>query len=97
MWVLDVSSVGKCVSSATESKILCDVGAEAKEDEEEEGQDCDRLTFFPVLNETPAVAEDPPDPLTPEPCSHTQDCADIRIILRELHIGEEVLWHSEAC
>ncbi|XP_070696577.1 WD repeat- and FYVE domain-containing protein 4 [Pempheris klunzingeri] len=73
----------------TEPKILCEVGAEAKEDEEE-GQDCDRLTFFPVLNETSAVAEGPPDPLTHEPCSHTQDCPDIRIILQELHPGEEV-------
>ncbi|XP_071336839.1 WD repeat- and FYVE domain-containing protein 4 isoform X2 [Trachinotus anak] len=73
-----------------EAKILCEVGAEAKEDEEEGGQDCDRLTFFPALNETPAVTEGPPDPLTPEPCSHTQDCTDIRIILQELHPGEEV-------
>ncbi|XP_076599423.1 WD repeat- and FYVE domain-containing protein 4 isoform X1 [Chaetodon auriga] len=74
----------------TEPKILCEVAAEAKEDEEEGGQCFDRLTFFPALNETPAVTEDPPDPLTPEPCSHTQDCPDIRIILRELHPGAEV-------
>ncbi|XP_070771661.1 WD repeat- and FYVE domain-containing protein 4 [Enoplosus armatus] len=73
----------------TEPKILCEVGAEAKEDEEEGGQNCDRLTFFPVLNETP-VTEGPPDPFTPEPCSHTQDCPDIRIILQELHPVEEV-------
>uniref|UniRef100_A0A8C4GFJ4 WDFY family member 4 n=1 Tax=Dicentrarchus labrax TaxID=13489 RepID=A0A8C4GFJ4_DICLA len=89
-WVLDVSSMGKCVCFITEPKILCEVGAEAKEDEEEGGQDCDRLTFFPVLNETPAVTEGPPDPLTPEPCSHTQDCPDIRIILQELHPAAEV-------
>lgn len=89
MWVLDVSSEGKYLSFATEPKILCDLGAEAKEDEG--GQDCDRLTFFPVLNETPAVTEDPPDTFTPKPCSHTQDCPDIRIILQELHPGEEVL------
>ncbi|XP_078129346.1 WD repeat- and FYVE domain-containing protein 4 isoform X3 [Sander vitreus] len=74
----------------TEPKILCEVGAEAKEDEEEGGQDFDRLTFFPVLNETAAVTEGPPDPFTPESCSHTQDCQDIRIILQELHPGEEV-------
>lgn len=91
MWMLDVSSVGKCISFVTEPKILCEVGAEAKEDEEEGGQDCDHLTFFPVLNETSAVTEGPPDPLTPEPCSHTQDCPDIRIILQELHHAEEVL------
>ncbi|XP_044228580.1 WD repeat- and FYVE domain-containing protein 4 isoform X3 [Thunnus albacares] len=74
----------------TEPKILCEVGAEAKENEEEGGQDCDHLTFFPVLNETPVVTEGLLDPLTPEPCSHTQDCPDIRIILQELHPGEEV-------
>uniref|UniRef100_UPI003AAAFB81 WD repeat- and FYVE domain-containing protein 4 n=1 Tax=Centroberyx gerrardi TaxID=166262 RepID=UPI003AAAFB81 len=73
-----------------EPRILCEAGAEAKEEEEEEGQDCDRLTFFPVLNETPAVAEGPPEPCAPEPCSHTQSCPDIRIILQELHPGEEV-------
>ncbi|XP_044069032.1 WD repeat- and FYVE domain-containing protein 4 isoform X3 [Siniperca chuatsi] len=72
----------------TEPKILCEVGAEAKEDEEGGGQDCDHLTFFPVLNDTP----DPftPEPCSPEPCSHTQDCSDIRIILQKLHPGEEV-------
>ncbi|XP_023139483.2 WD repeat- and FYVE domain-containing protein 4 isoform X3 [Amphiprion ocellaris] len=73
-----------------EPKILCEVGAEVKEDEEDGGEHCDRLTFFPVLNETPAVAEGVPDPSTPEPCSHTQDCPDMRIILQKLHPGEEV-------
>lgn len=82
---------GIFLSCVTEPKILCEVGAEAKEDEEEGGQDCDRLTFFPVLNETSAVTEGPADPLTPEPCSHIQDCPDIRIILQKLHPGEEVL------
>ncbi|CAK6951548.1 WD repeat- and FYVE domain-containing protein 4 [Scomber scombrus] len=74
----------------TEPKILCEVGAEAKEDEEEGGQDCDHLTFFPVLSETPTISEGPLDPCTPQPCSHTQDCPDIRIILQELLPGEEV-------
>ncbi|XP_047459291.1 WD repeat- and FYVE domain-containing protein 4 isoform X2 [Mugil cephalus] len=74
----------------TEPKILCEVGAEAKEDEDDEGQSCDRLTFFPILNETPAVAEGLPESSAPEPCSHTQDCPDIRVILQELHPGEEV-------
>ncbi|XP_010735894.3 WD repeat- and FYVE domain-containing protein 4 isoform X3 [Larimichthys crocea] len=78
------------IEGDTEPKILCEVGAEAKEDEEEGGQDCDRLTFFPVLKETTAITEDALDPLTPEPCSHTQDCPDIRIILQELHPGAEV-------
>lgn len=76
---------------------MCEVGAEAKEDEEEGGQDCDRLTFFPVLKETTAITEDALDPLTPEPCSHTQDCPDIRIILQELHPGAEVLQHRRVC
>lgn len=83
--------IHKHVCFLPEPKILCEVGAEAKEDEEEGGQACDRLTFFPALNETPAVVEGPPDPTSPEPCSHTRDCADIRIILQELHPGEEVL------
>ncbi|XP_030011898.1 WD repeat- and FYVE domain-containing protein 4 [Sphaeramia orbicularis] len=73
----------------TEPKILCEVGAEAKE-KEEEGQDCDRLTFFPALSETPVVPESPPEFSTPESCSQMQDCPDIRIILQELHTGDEV-------
>ncbi|KAG7513031.1 WD repeat-and FYVE domain-containing protein 4 [Solea senegalensis] len=72
----------------TEPKILLEVGTEAKEDEEEGGKDC--LTFFPVLNETPALTESPPGSMTPIPCSQRQDCPDIRIILQELHPGEEV-------
>nr|XP_046257722.1 WD repeat- and FYVE domain-containing protein 4 isoform X2 [Scatophagus argus] len=87
----NISEESKNVTEGeTEPKILCEVGAEAKEDEEEGGQDCDRLTFFPVLNEAPAISEGAPDPSTPEPCSHTQDCPDIRIIMQELHLGEEV-------
>ncbi|KAM3862933.1 LOW QUALITY PROTEIN: WD repeat- and FYVE domain-containing protein 4 [Diretmus argenteus] len=74
----------------TEPRILCEAGTEAKEDDEEEGQDCDRLTFFPALNETSAVTEAPPESCIPEPCSHTQSCPDIHIILQELHPGEEV-------
>ncbi|XP_068183056.1 WD repeat- and FYVE domain-containing protein 4 isoform X2 [Antennarius striatus] len=77
-------------SGAEDAKVLCEAGAEAKVVEEEEGQDCDHLTFFPVLNETPSVAEGPTDPFTPEPCSHTKDCPDIRIILQQLHLAEEV-------
>ncbi|CAN9499844.1 unnamed protein product [Ophioblennius macclurei] len=74
----------------SEPKILCEVGAEAGEGDGDTDQRCERLTFFPVLNETPAVSEDPLDPAAAEPCSHTQDCHDIRIILQELHPGEEV-------
>ncbi|XP_034537065.1 WD repeat- and FYVE domain-containing protein 4 isoform X2 [Notolabrus celidotus] len=71
-----------------EPKILCEVGAEAVEDEEEGGQDCDHLTFFPVLNETPAATES--HPKSPESCSQTSNCQNIRIILQELDPGEEV-------
>lgn len=77
----------------TESKLLCEVGGEVKEDGGEGGQTCDRLTFFPVLNEAPSVTEGLPDSFTPELCSHTQDCPDMRIILQELLPGEKVLWH----
>lgn len=93
-WVWSISSLDLCISFEAEPKILCEVGAEAHEDEEEGRQDCDRLTFFPVLNETPAVREDSPSPCTPEPCSNLQDCPDIRIILQELHPGEEVCWYA---
>lgn len=89
--MLNVSSVDTFVSFSTEPKILCEVGAEVKEDEEEGGQDCDHLTFFPALNETTAVTESTADPLTPESCSHMQHCHDIRIILQKLQPGEEVL------
>ncbi|XP_061692384.1 WD repeat- and FYVE domain-containing protein 4 isoform X2 [Syngnathoides biaculeatus] len=68
----------------TEPKILCEVGAEAQEEDEDGGKACDQLTFFPVLNETP------PSENHKEPCSRTQTCTDIRIILQELHPGEEV-------
>lgn len=76
----------------TEAKILCEAGAEVKENIAEEGQDCDQLTFFPVLNETPAVTEPPTDLSTScTSCSHSQDCSYIRIILQELQTGDEVL------
>ncbi|KAM4599617.1 WD repeat- and FYVE domain-containing protein 4 [Fundulus diaphanus] len=77
-------------NSDAEPKILCDVDAEVKEDEAEGEQSCERLTFFPALNETPTVTEGIPDPFTPEPCSNTQDCPDMRIVLQELHPGEKI-------
>ncbi|XP_047207420.1 WD repeat- and FYVE domain-containing protein 4 isoform X3 [Girardinichthys multiradiatus] len=73
-----------------EPKILCDIEPEVKEDEAEGEQSCDRLTFFPALNETLSLTEDLGDPFTPEPCSHTQDCPDIRIVLQELQPGEKI-------
>ncbi|XP_076019917.1 WD repeat- and FYVE domain-containing protein 4 isoform X2 [Genypterus blacodes] len=74
----------------TEPQILCEVGREVTDNKEEGENNCDHLTFFPVLNETPAVAEAQPGPCTPEPCSHSQHCHNIRIILQELHPGEQV-------
>ncbi|XP_054886091.1 WD repeat- and FYVE domain-containing protein 4 [Poeciliopsis prolifica] len=76
--------------SDAESKILCDFDAESKEDEAEAEQSCDRLTFFPALKETPSFPEGLSDPFTPKPCSHTQDCPDMRIILKELHPEEKI-------
>ncbi|XP_068597101.1 WD repeat- and FYVE domain-containing protein 4 [Brachionichthys hirsutus] len=81
---------GAEVSFMADPKILCEAGAEANAVEDQEARDCNHLTFFPVLNEMPAVTEGPPNPVTPEPCSHTKDCPDIRIILQQLHLGEEV-------
>lgn len=75
-----------------EPKILCEVGAEAKEDEEVGGLNCEHLTFFPELNETHAFIEDQHSPTTPTSCPCAQDCPDIRIILQELHPQEEVLF-----
>lgn len=80
-----------CVPFMPEPKILYEVGTEVKENKEEGGHNCDHLTFFPVLNETSAVAEAQPDPCTTEPYPHSQYCRNIRIILQELHPGEEVL------
>ncbi|KAM9847921.1 WD repeat- and FYVE domain-containing protein 4 [Aulostomus maculatus] len=73
-----------------ESKIQCEVGVEAKGGDEGGRLDCDHLTFFPVLNDAPVVTEGPADPSIPEPCSHAQDCPDLRIILQKMLPGEEV-------
>lgn len=90
MCVLNIISIGSVVLFA-EPKILCEVGAEAKEDEDVGGLDCEHLTFFPELNETHVLTKDQHSPITPTPCSSAQDCPDIRIILQELHPQEEVL------
>lgn len=96
-YVLNINSLGSCVLF-TEPKILCEVGAEAKEDEAVGGQDCDHLTFFPELSETPPITEDQHCPLTPPSCSNARDCPEIHIILQELHPHEEVLFSSvEGC
>lgn len=74
-----------------EPKILCEVGTEAKEDQEGGGQDCEHLTFFPALNETqPAATEGSAGLCAPDSCSRMEDCPDIRTILQELHPGEKV-------
>ncbi|XP_056147480.1 WD repeat- and FYVE domain-containing protein 4 [Lampris incognitus] len=80
----------KRVQTKTKPRILCEAGTEAKEEEEEAKENCDRLTFFPVLNETMAMADTPREPCTPEPCCQSQSCPDIHLILQELHPGEEV-------
>ncbi|XP_072293692.1 WD repeat- and FYVE domain-containing protein 4 [Eucyclogobius newberryi] len=73
----------------TEAKILCEVGAEVKENMDEE-QDSIQLTFFPVLSETPASAEAASEPSSSTNCSQSTDCSSIRIILQELQEGDKV-------
>lgn len=73
---------------------MCEVGAEAKENEDVGELDCEHLTFFPELNETQAFIGDRQSPISPTPCSSAQDCPDIRIILPKLHPQEEVLFCS---
>lgn len=73
---------------------MCEVGAEAKEAEDVGELDCDHLTFFPELSETPACTEDQHGPVTQKSYSNARDCPDIRIILQELHPQEEVLFSS---
>ncbi|KAA0718059.1 WD repeat- and FYVE domain-containing protein 4 [Triplophysa tibetana] len=60
----------------SEPRILCEAGREV---EEEPGLDCERLTFFPVLNEASLVSED-----------FSDQCTDTQIILQELVPNEEV-------
>lgn len=83
---------GKTNHTLLEPKILCEVGTEAKEDQEGGGEDCEHLTFFPALVETqPTVAvESQAGPGTPDSCSRMEDCHDIRVILQELQLGEKV-------
>lgn len=92
MYVLNRILLGSFVLFA-EPKILCEVGAEAKEDEDVAGLDCEHLTFFPELNETHAFIEDQRGAVAPTPCSSAQDCPDIRVVLQKLHPQEEVLFH----
>lgn len=76
------------ITEDTEAKTVFEVGAGAKEDFEEGGKD--RLTFFPVLNETPALTDSLQDATPPRPCSQRQDCPDLRVIMQELHPEEKV-------
>ena len=91
--MLDAYLESDFIFFVTEPKILCEVGTEVKDDEAEGENCCERLTFFPALNETTSATEGVSDPSTPEPCSHTEDCPDIRTILQELLPGEKVLCH----
>ncbi|XP_019902981.2 WD repeat- and FYVE domain-containing protein 4 isoform X2 [Esox lucius] len=79
----------------SEPRILCDLGTEATEEEveEEEGEDSDRLTFFPVLTETTTTAPTKPcpaEPTTPDSCSRTHTCSLIHTLLQELQPAEEI-------
>ncbi|XP_041734876.1 WD repeat- and FYVE domain-containing protein 4 [Coregonus clupeaformis] len=76
----------------SESRILFEPGTEAGEEEEEGGEDCNRLTFFPILTETttPLIETCPPESTTPDPCSHTHTCSHTHIVLQELEPEEEV-------
>ncbi|XP_029110052.1 WD repeat- and FYVE domain-containing protein 4 [Scleropages formosus] len=59
----------------TDPRILCEAGKEVEED----GLDCDRLTFFPLLNEHSSPIEELPE-----------RCTEMHIILQELAEGEEL-------
>lgn len=83
-----------------ETRILLEAGPEPEEEAE---HDCDQLTFFPMLTETPTATstasststigggDTPPETCNAEPCSHTHACAEMHAILQELDSGEEVL------
>lgn len=60
----------------SEPRILCEAGREV---EEEPGLDCERLTFFPMLNEASLMSED-----------FSDQCTDTQIILQELVPDDEV-------
>ncbi|KAJ3610112.1 hypothetical protein NHX12_022206, partial [Muraenolepis orangiensis] len=72
--------------SGLEVRILLEAGGGS---EEEAAHECDHLTFFPTLTETPAVPGVSPEPRVAEPCSHTHACAAMHAILQELDPGEE--------
>ncbi|KAG7462495.1 hypothetical protein MATL_G00185510 [Megalops atlanticus] len=62
----------------SEVRILCEAGQEA----EENGLDCEQLTFFPSLSDATPTSEDAPD--------FSQQCTETQVILQELVEGEEV-------
>ncbi|XP_030628686.1 WD repeat- and FYVE domain-containing protein 4 [Chanos chanos] len=73
--------VAEVTDSDSELRILCEAGKEADEDC---GLDCERLTFFPVLTDAAAQAED-----------FSVHCTETQVILQELVPDEEV--KTKAC
>nr|XP_055025553.1 WD repeat- and FYVE domain-containing protein 4 isoform X2 [Misgurnus anguillicaudatus] len=69
-------AVVEIIEADSEPRILCEAGREV---EEEPGLDCERLTFFPVLNDASLQSED-----------FSDQCTDTQLILQELVPGEEV-------
>ncbi|XP_056616257.1 WD repeat- and FYVE domain-containing protein 4 isoform X2 [Triplophysa dalaica] len=74
--IIDERKADEVIEVDSEPRILCEAGREV---EEEPGLDCERLTFFPVLNEASLVSED-----------FSDQCTDTQIILQELVPNEEV-------
>ncbi|KAG9341101.1 hypothetical protein JZ751_019855 [Albula glossodonta] len=76
-WNLIEETRGVTESSDVDSepKILCDAGQEA----EENGLDCEQLTFFPSICE-----------LSPLPDDFAEQCNDMQVILQQLSEAEEV-------
>ncbi|KAJ8361382.1 hypothetical protein SKAU_G00179070 [Synaphobranchus kaupii] len=76
-WSLVEENKGVAESSDTDSeaKILCEAGQEVQEN----GLDCDQLTFFPSLNESSPLSDD-----------FSEQCTETQLILQQLHTAEQV-------
>ncbi|KAG5831694.1 hypothetical protein ANANG_G00306460 [Anguilla anguilla] len=76
-WNFIEENRGVAESSDTDSepKILCEAGQEVQEN----GLDCDQLTFFPSLSESSPLSDD-----------FSQQCTETQLILQELGPAEQV-------
>ncbi|XP_064174469.1 WD repeat- and FYVE domain-containing protein 4 isoform X1 [Anguilla rostrata] len=76
-WNFIEENRGVAESSDTDSepKILCEAGQEVQEN----GLDCDQLTFFPSLSEASPLSDD-----------FSQQCTETQLILQELGPAEQV-------